>query len=99
MPSKVVGHRGAEDIRAAGMAWVGEEKLWGFWGQKEDQKGLEKGEEAAQWSWGQQGHWGYWGLTGGAQKHLGSKSWKTVQRAMGHLEGSQGSPPSPPSLC
>lgn len=48
---------------------------------------------------GRAGTLSYWGLTAGAQKHLGSKSWRTVQTAMGHLGGCHSSPLSPPNLC
>lgn len=71
---KWCGAQRSQDIRAARMVWVGEEKLWGVLRTKEGSEGSEEGEEAAWWSWGQQGHWGYWELTAGAQKHLRSKS-------------------------
>lgn len=48
---------------------------------------------------GRAGTLSYWGLTAGAEKHLGSKSWGTVQTAMGNLGGSHSSPLSPPNLC
>lgn len=52
--SKCGGHKGAESI--PGWSGLGRKGYGGFWGQKEDQKGLRRGEEAEWWSWGEQGH-------------------------------------------